>query len=167
MYFASFPQISYSLDGGATSFIMTDIFRRVVTKDQNLVTAFSYDEYDVVDDETPEIVAHRVYSNAELHWIILVTNNIIDPRYDWPLSTQSLRKYVEDKYGTGNDTDIHHYVNSDGDIVHSSYTAGSKTAVTNLEYEEQLNEQKRRIKLLKPQFTESFIKNFERVMRNG
>jgi hypothetical protein len=167
MYFASFPQISYTLDGGDTGFVITDIFRRVVTRDENLVTALSYDEYDVVDDETPEIVAHRVYNNAELHWIVLVVNNIIDPRYDWPLSTRSLAKFVEQKYGIGNDTDIHHYVNADGDIVHSSYTAGPITSVTNYEYEDQLNDTKRRIKLLKPQYVESFVSNFERTMRNG
>lgn len=167
MYFSKFPQITYTLDGGDTGFVATDIFRRVIAQDQNLVTSFSYDEYDVVDGETPEIVAHQVYSNTDLHWIILIINNIIDPRYDWPMPTQALQTFVANKYGVGNELDIHHYENSDGDIVHVSYTAGPKTAITNYEYEESLNEQKRRIKLLKPQFVETFIKNFERVMRNG
>lgn len=167
MYFSNFPQITYTLDGGDTGFVVTDIFRRVVSQDQNLSTALSYDEYDIVDGETPEIVAHEVYSNAELHWVILTVNNIIDPRYDWPMPTQVFQNFVTNKYGAGNELDIHHYENSDGDVVHVSYTAGPKTAITNLEYEDSLNEQKRRIKLLKPVFVETFIKNFERLMRNG
>lgn len=167
MYFSKFPKITYTLDGGDTGFVATDIFRRIIAQDQNLSTALSYDEYDVIDGETPEIIAHKLYSNAELHWVVLLVNNIIDPRYDWPLSIRSLSNYVTDKYGVGNELDIHHYVNADGDIVHVSYTAGAKTAITNFEYEEDLNEQKRRIKLLKPQFVESFVKNFERIMRNG
>jgi len=167
MYFSKFPQITYTLDGGDTGFIVTDFFRRVIAQNQDLTTAFSYDEYDIVDGETPEIVAHKVYSNAELHWVVLIANNIIDPRYDWPMPVQVLQNFVTNKYGVGNELDIHHYENSDGDVVHVSYTAGPKTAVTNYEYEESLNEQKRRIKLLKPGFVEIFIKNFERVLRNG
>jgi hypothetical protein len=167
MYFSNFPQITYTLDGGDTGLVVTDIFRRVIAQDQNLSTALSYDEYDIVDGETPEIVAHQVYGNADLHWIILTVNNIIDPRYDWPMPTSVFQTFVTNKYGVGNELNIHHYENDDGDVVHVSYTAGPKTAITNLEYEESLSEQKRRIKLLKPVFVETFIKNFERLMRNG
>jgi len=167
MYFNSFPRIVYSLDGGNTGVLVTDIFRRITIPEENLVTSTSFDEYDIRDGDTPEIVAHRLYNNAELHWIVLVVNNIIDPRFDWPLSTMALNNYVTKKYGVGNELVLHHYVNADGDVVHSSYVAGTKTAISNYEYEEELNEQKRRIKILRPQFVETFLKAFERFIKNG
>jgi hypothetical protein len=167
MYFAALPRIVYTLDGGDTGLLVTDIFRRFTISEENLTTSTSFDEYDILDGDTPEITAHRLYNNAELHWILLVVNNIIDPRYDWPLSTMSLNNYVTKKYGIGNEYNIHHYVNNDGDIVHSSYAAGPKISISNYEYEESVNEQKRRIKVLRPQFIESFLKIFDRAVKNG
>lgn len=165
MYFKNFPRIIYTLDGNRTNFIMTDIFRRVISTDNNTLGTLSYDEYDIMDGETPEIVASKVYDNPGLHWIILVVNNIIDPRYDWPLPVNSLISYVTNKYGVGNEYATHHYIDENGDIVHSSF-AGIKYAVTNYTYEEELNETKRRIKILKPNFVAQYIQNFEKVIGN-
>ncbi len=153
----------YTLDGNQTNFIATDIFRRVIATDNNILPAMSYDEYDVVDGETPEIVANKYYRNPELHWVLLLVNNIIDPRYDWPLPAISLNNYVTNKYGVGNEYAVHHYINDVGDIVHSSY-AGIKYPISNYTYEETINESKRRIKILKTDFVPQFIQNFEKII---
>lgn len=166
MYFENFPLINYSLDGGVTGFTMTDIFRRVVAQTQNILTATSYDEYDIQDGETPEILADKFYNDTKLYWVILVANEILDPRYDWPLPQQSLNAFITDKYGAGNENTVHHYVNSDGDWVHSSY-AGAKTAVSNTDYETDLNEDKRRISILQPRFVPLFVEKFTGMLING
>ena len=168
MYFEKFPTLIYSLDGKQTTFTITDIFRRVKADAQNLLTATAYDEYDIRDGETPEIVAHRIYGNADLHWIILITNSIIDPRWDWPLTTEQLGNYITDKYGAGNEYAIKYYVTTDAnaDVVHSSY-AGAKTPVTNTIYEEELNETKRRISLVQPRFISEFINRFNGILIDG
>lgn len=166
MYFENFPQIVYSLDNGQTSFVITDIFRRVIAKTENIATATAYDEYDIVDGDTPEIVSDKVYKSPDLYWTILIANQILDPRWDWPLSSNALTQYIVDKYGAGNENAIRYYVNSDGDIVHSSY-AGVKTPVTNTSYEEEINQNKRRISLIKPEFLHQFLSRFNGLLNNG
>lgn len=167
-YFSKFPQIYYSFSTGLTisAFVMTDILRRVKADDYKIANSLSYDQYDILDGDTPEIVADKVYGRSDLHWTILIANEIIDPRYDWPLSTTALRNYVIDKYGEANIYGIHHYVNSDGDVVHSSY-AGIKTSVSNYDYEDAINEGKRRIRLIKPRFISEFVNNFSGLLNNG
>jgi hypothetical protein len=167
MYFENFPQVIYSLDSGLTSFNIVDVFTRVKADVQKTLTRTTYDEYDVRDGETPEILADKFYGNVNLYWIILIANEILDPRFDWPLTTQQLSSYITGKYGVGYENDIHHYVTNDSyaDVVHSSY-AGSKLSVTNTVYEEGLNDAKRRIKILKRQFVPDFVNNFNRIL-NG
>lgn len=166
MYFKNFPLINYSLDGGITSFTMTDIFRRVKADGDNILTSTAYDEYDIQDGDTPEVVAHRIYGDTTLHWIILITNEIIDPRYDWPLSTYALNQYIADKYGANNVFATKHFENSDGDVVHSSF-AGVKFDISNYVYEERINESKRRIKILKPEFVSVYVERFTGLLNNG
>ena len=167
MYFEKFPQIVYSLDNKSV-FLVTDIFRRVKAETQRLLTAAAYDEYDIKDGETPEILAHKFYGNSNLHWLILIANDIIDPRWDWPLTQAQLSNYITDKYGAGNEYAIKYYVTSDAAelVVHSSY-AGAKLPVTNTDYEEQINDAKRRIKILNEKFVPNFVNDFNEVLVNG
>jgi len=165
MYFKSFPVIHYSLDDGKTSFQIADIFRRVRSFDANLQTSTFYDDYDVLDGETPEIVADKFYNESYYHWVILLTNNILDPRFDWPLGNKELIAFVKRKYSIANVDAVKHYINSDGDVVHSSY-AGSKTPVSYFQYEEAINEAKRRISVIKPEFLPVFINNLTGLL-NG
>lgn len=163
MYFEKFPLTRYSLDGGLTTFLMTDIFRRVKADRADISNSLAYDEYDVRNGETPEILADKLYGDVNLHWILLVINEIVDPRFDWPMDETVLHNFIESKYGFNNMYSTHHYINNDGDIVHSSY-ALPKTAVTNFEYETSLNETKRKIVVLKPPYVSAFTKSFETAM---
>jgi hypothetical protein len=167
-YFKNFPQILYSFDTGTTvgAFVMTDLLRRVKADDANIQNVLAYDEYDIIEGETPEIIADKLYNEPTLHWVVLISNEILDPRFDWPLTTRALELHITDKYGAGNENGIHHYENTYGDIVHSSY-AGTKTSVTNTEYEIAHNETKRRIKVLKAKFVPQFIQTFNGILNNG
>lgn len=158
----------YSLSTGSTVdvFVATDFLRRVKVDDINILNTLSYDEYDIQDGDTPEIVADKIYNSPDYHWVILIANEIIDPRFDWPLSTDALRSYITDKYGQGNEYAVHHYENTSGDTVHVSYS-GLKTSINNTEYEELINESKRRIRLIKPQFVSMFIESFVGILNNG
>ena len=111
MYFQKFPKTFYSLDNIATVQVVTNILQRVVLT-QDLQDNFGvYDEYDVTDSDTPENLAFQLYGDSEYHWIILHFNNILDPRFDWPLTSSNLVKYVEGKYA--NIYGIHHYKDLD------------------------------------------------------
>lgn len=169
-YFKNFPQILYSFETGqkVSAFLITDILRRVKADQNNITNITSYDEYDIKEGETPEILAHLLYGDSTLHWVILIVNEFIDPRFDWPLSTQSFEAYVTNKYGAGNEYAVHHYVTNDAymDTVHSTY-AGAKLPITNYDWEYAVNESKRRIKILKPEFVAQFVQAFTGQLNNG
>ena len=113
MYFKSFPYTYYSLDNTKTVQVVTNISTRVTLSDEVKSNLSLYDEYDIKDSETPELVADKFYKNPELHWLVLHYNDIIDPRFDWPLSTNNLKKYTEGKYN--NIDAVHHYEDANGD----------------------------------------------------
>lgn len=138
MYFKSFPYTLYSLDNTSTVQVVTDITNRVALSDEVKKNLSLFDEYDIKDGETPEIIADKFYNNPELHWLILHYNDIIDPRFDLPLSTNDLNNYVSSKYANTNG--IHHYEDANlkytnGNIIlNSSNTFGSflvNSAITN------------------------------------
>lgn len=166
MYFRNFPLLRYSLDNGRTNFIIQDVFTRIKADQRDIINSVAYDEYDIHDGETPEILADKLYNDSQLHWVILITNDILDPRWDWPLDSNTFYDYVVEKYGISNLNAVHHYVNENGDIVHSSY-AGVKTPVSNYDYELARNETKRRIKVVKRQYLPAFVSTFERSLING
>ena len=70
---------------------------------------FLFDNYDVQDGEKPEDVAFKWYGDADLHWVILMTNNVTDRYYEWPMTQPQFQNFIEDKYGLANIDAIHHY----------------------------------------------------------
>lgn len=157
MYFSKFPVTLYSLDDKASVQTVRNILLRNKINDDVKNNFAIYDEYDIMDGETPEIVAHKFYGNAQLHWLVLHMNDIIDPRYDWPLNTLNLYNYCVSKYAA-NVNAAHHYINSNGDIVDS--TAVGATPVSNYQYEQDVNEGKRRIKILKQPYVDIVMREF-------
>jgi len=129
MYFQNFPYTYYSLDDIATTQIVTNISLRVRLSDE-LKNNFSlFDRYDIKDGETPEILADKFYSNPQLHWIILHTNDILDPRFDWPLTTNNLVLFAQGKYNNVNAP--HHYVDANSIITNANVYLNSSSQFTN------------------------------------
>jgi hypothetical protein len=129
MYFKSFPYTYYSLDDASTVQVVTNITNRVTLSDEVKTNLGLFDEYDVKDGETPELVANKFYSNSELHWLILHYNEIIDPRFDWPLDTNNLNRQVAAKYTDVNAT--HHFEDASGNYTNGNAYILSSNAFTN------------------------------------
>lgn len=154
-YFANFPDILYPFElGGKIKLVrVKDIVANVRIRKQILKNITLYDEYDIIDGETPEIIAERVYGDANLHWIIMLINDRYDLWNDFPLSGDALSKYIENKYGQGNEDDQHimfdspHFEDERGNIVDGPATDLVRS-ISNLEYETRVNESKRRIKIV-------------------
>ena len=164
MYFKEFPQFAYDFEiGGKTKvLLLTDITRNVRFRKEVLSNIELYDEYDVQDGETPEIIAEKVYGNANYHWVIMLLNERYDYIADFPLTYPQLVSYVQDKYGVGNEYAPHHYENERGFIVDEYYL--NKVTVSNIQYEERINESKRRIKLVAPQLIDRVMKQFKDIL---
>jgi hypothetical protein len=175
MYFGNFRKISYSLDKRYFKSV-TDIMSRVKIRDGILDNITLYNKYDVKSGETPENIAFKHFGNPDLHWVILLTNNIQDRYYDWPMSEQELELFIKDKYS--NPDGIHHYEitqssgkqsgNGPDDYSHkievNSTTSGAQS-VSNREYEQREQDKKRLIKLLDNRFVDSFIEEFITLIR--
>ena len=172
MYFDRFPKGSYILPGTKTFKLVSDLFRRVKIRDKIKNEASIYTEYFVSSGERPEHIAQKHFGNPELHWVVLITNNIADALYDWPMSFSAFEEYIADKYD--NAEAIHHYekVQSSGPqtsidyshLIECNSTDPGAQAVSNREYEQRIQDKKSRIKLLEPAYLPVLIEEFERLM---
>lgn len=106
-YFDTLPKIIHTNDNGVST-IMTNLMARVSILPEILKNPMVYYKYDIQEGDTPEIIAHKYYDDPYRYWIVMFANKVLDPQWDWPLSSLQFNEYVNDKYGeTLND--LHHY----------------------------------------------------------
>lgn len=164
MYFEKFPRIYYpvTINGVKQYSLLKDITVNVRFIKEFLSNVTLYDYYDIVDGETPEIISEKFYGTPFYHWIIMILNERYDYLTDFPLPYNALYNMVVDKYGEENIESIHHYENSDGYVVSPNFPLAR--VVTNLQYEERINESKRRIKIIDRQIVEKIVEDFIRTI---
>lgn len=138
--------------------IITDFFRRIRTGAGFSEISTGIIPYAIQDGYTPERLAHEFYGSAFYHWVILLVNNIVNPREEWPMDGDQFNEFMSDNYEDV--TGIHHYIDPESGFVVDSDFAGA-TPVTNLEYEEEINEQKRHIKMLDSKYLQQFVTMFD------
>ena len=161
-YFSYFPTIAYDVRGTKNDQniqLITNILVRIRKKLEIINLAF-FEQYFVMDGDTPESIAHQVYGDSTLHWIIMYGNYMTNPYYDWPLGYRDLQKFVTKKYADING--VHHYEDADKYEVDS--TASGATAITNFVYEETLNDAKRQINIIKPEYTQQIVTEFKKII---
>ena len=144
-YFSKFPLMSYDMAGNKQYKLLPDILRRVKLRSGLRSGAFLFDNYDVKDGERPEDIAFKWFGDAEYHWVILMTNNITDRYYQWPLTQPQFQEHLKDKYGAGNEDAVHHYeiTQSSGPTTSRDYShmvevnsdADNPTIISNRDYE--------------------------------
>lgn len=112
MYFSNFPRIYYDFPQDQTSEslqVLSDITANVRFRKEVLENITLYDEYDIVEGETPEIIAEKMYGNPELHWIIMLFNERYDYLRDFPMTNEELYQHCIATYGEDHLEDVHHY----------------------------------------------------------
>ena len=177
-YFNRFPLIAYDIKGTKQYKLLPDILRRVKLRTGIRNGSFLFDKYNVKQGEKPEDIAFKWFGDAEYHWIILMTNNVTDRYYQWPMTQAQFAEFLTDKYGAGNEDAIHHYeiTKDSGDTsskgpsdyshkVEVNSDEDNATTVTNREYEERLQDKKRQIQLLDKGLLGAFLEEFERLIR--
>ena len=113
-YFDEFPDVllpSFS-DGrnSASDFSRSkNLFKRAKIRDDFFSTATVFGYYSIIGDDRPDNVAQKLYGNSELDWIVLISNNIINVRDEWPMSQYDLERYLDNKYSAEQLSEIHHY----------------------------------------------------------
>ena len=173
MYFKQFPTIPYDSKGTGEFKDVKNLLRRVGIRAKVKSNTMLYDTYDVKNGETPESIAFKLYDDAELHWIVMLVNNITDRFHDWPLSEAQFLNFVNEKYSNPNA--IHHYEieqeSGDTSIKIDIGTSNSDyplaTSITNYEYEQEEQDNKRKIRLLDPSFIDTFVNEFKILMKES
>ena len=97
-YFSKFPKVYHSFDGFNSSQFITNLLTRFTFEQSFKTNTAAFYEYDVREGDTPEIVASKIYSSPERHWIVLLMNEIVDPQFDWPLQYETLTRFIDAKY---------------------------------------------------------------------
>lgn len=165
----------YDVTGNGNVKLVTNLLRRVKVRSKVRDNISLFDKYDLDIGDTPESVSYKVYGTVDYYWVVLLMNDVKDRYYDWPLNLQDFEAYVKEKYD--NPSAVHHYEidqssgttdpNGPGDFDYkievNSDTSGAQ-AVSNYEYEQRLQDQKRQIRILNQNYLPTFIKEFERLI---
>jgi hypothetical protein len=188
-YFSYIPDVfvrtsSYRTGSNDPYVMAKNLFRRVKIRDDLSDVILGFEKYMIQHNERPEQIADRVYGDVSYDWIVLLTNNIINLYDEWPMSEQEMYNYMVRKYGKNHVESIHHWVTQEirstrGDVVLRAgfevaqdfeYSRPDGTSIpreelvrpiSNYDHETQLNDYKRGIHILKPQYVSSFIEEFE------
>ena len=196
-YFEELPDVSYvsllpNSSRNDDRIRVKNIFKRPKLRSDmdQVVTAFEY--YQIPENSRPDVLAEQIYEDPELDWVILITNNITNIRNQWPLSHNDLYSYCLEKYGSDiGIQETHHWETQEvkdkynrtiltGGLEvdenfsftyakddYTTVTLNPAQSVSNYNYEQKLNEEKRRIKILKKEYLPAFITDMRNMMRYG
>lgn len=175
-YFFPFPKVEYDLKKNGGTELLTNVTLRFKIRDILRSRVAVYNDYYIKEGERADIIAFNFYEDPSLDWLIYIVNNIIDPHYDWPLDYQSFTNYIKEKYGSVSAAQgtVHHYEwiyqaqqrLYDGTIIpektyevdattYATLAPTARKSVSVYDYEENLNDDKRRIKLLDDRYVNS------------
>ena len=196
-YFDILPKLIHT-DAVGTSKIVTNLMSRVSIIPQLLKNPLNYYEYDIQDGDTPEIIAHKYYGDSYRYWIVMLSNELMDPQWDWPMNNRVFAKYLENKYpNIQTSSTIHYYekiitqydtdsmtttinkIQITEDVYNELPTTQTTTyslpagdvvvtvetnAVSIYDYELELNEAKRNIKLLNATYVGQIETEYQKLM---
>ena len=171
MYFGHFPLIPYDSVGDGKFKLVTNLLKRVAVRSKVKTNVLVFDTYDVKSGETPEMIADKLYNDPELHWVVLLMNDITDRYHQWPLTENQFIAHINDKYDNVDAT--HHYEISQTsgdttikiDIGTDNSDHSGATAITNYEYEVARQDEMRKIRLLDPTYIEAFVGEYKTLMK--
>ena len=174
-YFNKFPLMAYDVKGDKNYKLLPNILKRVKLRSSLRAGVFMFDNYDVKDGERPEDIAFKWFGDAKYHWIILMTNNVTDRYYQWPLSAPQFTEHLTDKYGAGNEDAVHHYEKTqdsgptssrnNSHLVECNSDDGDPSIISNRDYEYRKQDEYRQIRLLNPQYLNTFVEEFDNLIK--
>ena len=191
-YFSYLPDVfvrtsSYRTGSNDPYVQAKNLFRRIKIRDDLSDVILGFEKYIIQNNERPDQIADDLYGDTTYDWVILITNNIINIYDEWPMSEQEMYNHMVRKYGADHVESIHHWVtqeikNTRGDVIlrdgfevpeDFEYRRPDGTLIpreelvrpiSNYDYESQLNDYKRGIHVLKPQYIDSFVEEFEKLV---
>jgi hypothetical protein len=185
-----YPSLLNDRQGSGDTVRVKNLFRRVKIREDYFSNLVQFIRYKITGDDRPDNVAEKVYGDADLDWIVLISNNIIDIKNDWPMTEYDLNVYLNDKYTEEQLVQIKEYrtiewrdrnnqliVPADQVVDESfkvEYLKGTQIvsvspirSVSYFEWEVERNEERRNINLIDPQYVGRVIDEYEKIMKYG
>ena len=107
-YFKALPRIYYTDKNGRT-ITYKNLLTRVNIIPSVLNNPMAYYQYDIQEGDTPEIIAYKYYNDIYRYWIVMFSNQLLDPQWDWPMSQSVFNNYLAKKYNFNTTATVHHY----------------------------------------------------------
>ena len=171
-YFRNIPKVKYDIFGAEPNRYrnVTNIMKRISFKPAVIEDISDYYVYRVKDGERPDIISYQKYGTVAYAYLIMLINDINDPLFDWPLDDQQYERYLTNKYGsvsaamgetkyyyqiiraevarTGTSERVPEVKFIVDETTYDTLDAGDRTTQTAYEWEDELNDEKRDIKLI-------------------
>ena len=166
-----------------------NLFKRVKLSDEIFGELTYFNKYTIKNQERPDSVAYNAYKDSNLDWLVMLSNNIINLQTEWPLDQISYNNYLLNKYGSyENMYGVHHYetievldtnknvilpkgleVPQDFSITYfdngvERVATNVTGEVSNLVYEDKIQENKTNIYLLRPDYISLIINEIGQLM---
>ena len=177
-YFEFMPVIDYS---GVS---VRDITRRAILRATYVNYPYVFLPYTVHPGERPVDIANIYYGSIDKTWVVLMSQQIVDPYYEWPMDANQFADYLNEKYQKQspdgvdvvewtanplyNDNITCYALKEDSDVRisilgYQSLTDGAEAyrPVRIYEQEEDLNEERRNIRLI----DRTYLPQIERELR--
>ncbi len=162
-----------------------NVFRRIKLRDDLQSNFTIFNKYEIEEGMRPDTVAEELYGNPEFDWIVLTVAGILNVRNEWPLSNYDLYNYAEQKYGESLNSvrffETKEVKNADGKLIlpkgkvvdsdftipnpsNPSATLNPVVGISNFIYETRINEEKRKIFVLKEEYVQQFLSDMRQIM---
>ena len=189
-YFRNLPRVGYDINGtGKDSFLsVTNIMKRVKFKPSVLDDISNYYPYFVKEGERPDIISHAQYGTIGYAYLIMLINDIQDPNFDWPLSSQIFEKFIINKYGsvtlaiagvknyyqiiraevarTGTSERVPEVKFVVDETTYDALDTDDRSTLTDYDHEVELNDAKREIRLINPAFVQDIDYQVKRSLKS-
>ena len=192
-YFDLFPNVelpSYSEKRSSSydTIIVKNLFKRGKVREDFFQNVTAFNKFMVEGDDRPDNVAYQLYEDDQLDWVVLLSNNIINVRDEWPMSQYDFQRYIDNKYDPVQLGQIHHYetkeirlpdgvlalqagLEVDANFTFSysyestDYNINDVISISNLEYEIKKNDDKRSIYVIRPEYVNIIITDMREIMK--
>jgi len=188
-----FEYVSRLPDAKISDYIQVkNLFKKGKLREDIFQSVAIFEKFQIKGDDRPDNVAFDFYGDSNLDWLVLACNNVINIQSEWPLRQTDFDRYMLEKYGDYDTlfNGAHHYetteikdgngivvmpagLRTDSTFAFSYTDSRSDTlfnlsniakAVTNYEYESQLEDDKRNIFLLKSRYLNIVRDDLEEMM---
>lgn len=194
-YFRRLPDLDYVSrleEAKLSDYIQVkNIFRRAYIREDIFQDTMYFTKYKIQGNDRPDNVANQIYDDPTLDWLVLISNNILNVQSEWPLSNDDFDEYLLEKYESYENLNaIHHYesveiknnsgvtvfpagmwVDKDYRITYLEEDTGQVVKrnpvveVTNYDYETKIENKKRNIFVIKPEYVQLVLDDITRIMK--